>query len=521
MDKTTSLAFLLMMILLPAHGQSRLVIAPPWHDGSNSVAAALSGTVYDTLAFEFGTMIGFTLIETAGKPGSEQDLFRFARDEKLDFIVFGRLDNAGGQYRLNISLYDHENRAITANKTVSVARMNDIFQVTDRMFALLLSDINKTGTDTAEPEGIDPALLFGGGSGSEKDPFVISRPSHLINIDMYPLAHYKITSDIDLTGINWVPVAVFNGKLDGSGHTVKGLTIPGGLYRNGALFGMIAPGSEVRDLILEGVHVRSKGMGGSVCAVNLGRIVGCRATGTVDGAYSTGGLVGYNGGVLEGCLFEGDVTGRLNSIGGLCGHNEKAGEIVRCRFSGTVSNDGVIANREEYPKEVLKYPGSGLGGIAGTSHGLISQCAADAFVDCLQDTAGGITGHNMGIIENCRFSGMVKAGGRLAGLLVAYNEKGTLRFCFGRGKVECQSMGGGISGLNTGPLSDCVVFRPDISGMDSAGSLRLSGKGPAVRYHIIEEETVLTDTARQEYAGWDFRTVWLMTARGPQLIQEP
>ena len=45
------------------------------------------------------------------------------------------------------------------------------------------------------------------------------------NIVFSPDAKYKLENDIDLTGINWVPIEEFHGVLDGNGHKIKNLTI--------------------------------------------------------------------------------------------------------------------------------------------------------------------------------------------------------------------------------------------------------------------------------------------------------
>jgi hypothetical protein len=89
---------------------------------------------------------------------------------------------------------------------------------------LLISgfDTTTTGTKTMTitVEGLEDAsinfvysvvssvsdLLFGGGTGTEIDPYEISTPQHLSNIRFALDKHFVLIDDIDLAGIQWDPI---------------------------------------------------------------------------------------------------------------------------------------------------------------------------------------------------------------------------------------------------------------------------------------------------------------------------
>ena len=88
-----------------------------------------------------------------------------------------------------------------------------------------------------EDEYIAADASCGGGSditpegpnGTEEYPFEIKSAEELKNLAIYPNSHFVLKKDIDLTGIDWIPVgtesAPFTGSLKGNGKTISNLTI--------------------------------------------------------------------------------------------------------------------------------------------------------------------------------------------------------------------------------------------------------------------------------------------------------
>jgi hypothetical protein len=218
-----------------------------------------------------------------------------------------------------------------------------------------------------------------------------------------------LTSDIDISGKEWIPIGIFdgenygqyfNGTFDGGGHTITGLTIKNGKEAVG-LFGDVAYNAVIKNINLTGVSVNGTYYVGGLIGWNSGgEVRNCKVIGTVDGSSdNVGGLVGWNaGGVILSSSAEGTVTGKKD-VGGLVGDNW--GEIEDCVASASVvaknANAGglVGSNKmfEVFDNGILAYPG------------IISGSYADGKVSS-NSVAGGLVGENETgtIITNNSFS---------------------------------------------------------------------------------------------------------------------
>ncbi|MCG8499492.1 MAG: hypothetical protein MJB12_03660, partial [Firmicutes bacterium] len=119
---------------------------------------------------------------------------------------------------------------------------------------------------------------FAGGSGTAADPYLIETAEQFNTIRYNLTAHYKLTTDIDLSGYeNWEPIgtanAPFVGALDGTGHTIGGLSIDRSINDVG-LFGSIAGNSRLENITLHigagGIKGRDRvgGLAGSASCTN-------------------------------------------------------------------------------------------------------------------------------------------------------------------------------------------------------------------------------------------------------------
>lgn len=80
-----------------------------------------------------------------------------------------------------------------------------------------------------------PSPIFGGGQGTISKPYQISTAQHLQELMDYPDSHFIQTTNIDLSGIEWIPIGYnssnpghphqFNGVYDGNNLTISGLAM--------------------------------------------------------------------------------------------------------------------------------------------------------------------------------------------------------------------------------------------------------------------------------------------------------
>jgi hypothetical protein len=305
------------------------------------------------------------------------------------------------------------------------------------------------------------------GSGTLESPYLISDANELGVVYHYQSnVHYKLTSDIDLFGINWSipPIPVFNGTFDGAGYTISNLTIDGVVYLG--LFGHILSNGQVMNLSMGNVNIFGNGYLGGLCGRNGGNISNCFATCSITGgdfSSSLGGLCGANNGAIKDCNSTGSVASGNYSecIGGLCGYNE-GGDISNCFASVSVSggdNSGL------------------LGGLCGWNDGMIINCCATGSVNGnYSDSLGGLCGYNSGgTINNCYADGLVNGGVNSDNLggLCGYNSGGTINNCYAGGLVDGRRYSdylGGLCGSNSGSISTCYATGA-VTGNDYLGGL--------------------------------------------------
>ena len=240
----------------------------------------------------------------------------------------------------------------------------------------------RLGTATATVDIADDDLPFGGGDGTEGDPYQISTIEHLNAIrdnsgssgenylarDLY----FALTSDLDFldtdgSGVDyvystasvaendkgWLPIGHdteartgfqgtrFTGSFDGAGHGILNLLISRANEDHVGLFGFLGSAGSVKNLGVEGVNVRGKqGVGGLVGSFFQGTITSCYSTGSVTGMVKeVGGLVGSTAiGTITSCYSTASVTGS-DKVGGLVGVGTFL-NITSCYSTGSVTGTG-------------------------------------------------------------------------------------------------------------------------------------------------------------------------------------
>ena len=242
------------------------------------------------------------------------------------------------------------------------------------------------------------------------------------DIDSWSKNKYvSLKADIDLTGVEFQTIPVFNGIFDGIGHTISGFDYTGDGYVAG-LFRYIERDGVVENLTVKGniTAENEKECIGSICGVNYGMIRNCTFQGTVSGRDTVGGIVGINEstGTLSGCSVKGRITGYY-STGGIAGINH--GVLNYCTNRAGINDDsawveeddemggmGIIKNLTTDEENEL-YSGVDTGGITGFSDGVISRCTNSGTVGYEHTgyNIGGIAGRQSGVISLSTNNGIV------------------------------------------------------------------------------------------------------------------
>lgn len=245
--------------------------------------------------------------------------------------------------------------------------------------------------------------------------------------DSYSLGRtVSLTKDLDLTGLDFEGIAYFNGTFEGNGHTIRGIS----LTPKGSDFGFfryIGESGEVKDLKLTGSITPSgtqENIGGLV-GVNYGTVRNCSFEGSVSGQNSVGAIAGRNSGCgqLISCASNALVLA-TNYTGGIVGTNE--GLVDGCRSQSgvnieelepTLDLDGVDLGSFNLTQNIVNR--NDMGGIAGISSGVIIDCDNQGTVGFAHTgyNVGGIAGSQSGIIFTSTNEGKIYGRKDIGGIV--------------------------------------------------------------------------------------------------------
>ncbi|MBN2593060.1 MAG: hypothetical protein JXA81_06105 [Sedimentisphaerales bacterium] len=306
---------------------------------------------------------------------------------------------------------------------------------------------------------------YGGGSGTENDPYLI-RTAEQMNVIGASQSdwgkHFQLRSDIDLseypgTSYNIIGTGSMNdsftGVFDGNDHTISSLSLNSTRQNYTGLFGYVS--GQVMNLGLINPEVFSQGS-------NVGALAGYLFAGTISNCY------------VEGANVFGD-----DYVGGLVG--TCAGRLNKSYSTGSVMGD--------------RYVG-GLIGIVGDS--TVNMCYSRADVSG-QTEVGGLTGttaHEQGVVNNCYATGNVQ-GGSYTGGLVGQVQAGRAFNCYSTGSVSGDQHIGGFTGYIRvlGSVIHCF-WDTQTSGWSTS---------PGGTGRTTEEMRTITTFTNE---GWDFRDIW-------------
>ena len=301
----------------------------------------------------------------------------------------------------------------------------------------------------------------------------------------------KLTSDIDLTGKDWMPIGqatntysdyvAYGGTFDGGGHMVSGLAINNAKTYQ-ALFGYVKGGT-IQDLTVKG-SVRTSATGSTYAAgiVSYGNPVTIKnCTNEVDVTASAkgyaAGVCAYviNGSKLESCTNKGTISGCGDYVGGVAATVSGATTtITGCFNHGAVTNTGK--------------PGGyayNTGGIAGgISTGVtVERCGNTGDITSTLKRTGGIAGSAGGTINACfntgNITGIYGVGG-IAGDTGASDTK--ITGCYNTGAVKGVSPSASFSDTNTKGIGGIIGgvggtrYKASVSGCYNMGTVSSASK---------------------------------------------
>ncbi|MFN3198269.1 MAG: hypothetical protein ACE366_07595 [Bradymonadia bacterium] len=331
--------------------------------------------------------------------------------------------------------------------------------------------------DAFRPDASPPGELFGGGSGSPDDPYIVSNRNHLHNVRCRPDAHFLMSRSIILREgeRRFLPIGgglapsegcpddqPFTGSFNGGGHVICNLDIEVA-ERNvpAGLFSTISSGS-VSNLKLLVTWVNAGLEPAGMVAgriLNAGRsptLHNVSVSGTITGGGTTGGVAGY---------IEGATANRLGARVAVEGHGP-TGAIFGHQLNTLTDEVLVTQSDAQIGGQRQNHP---VGGVAGLfeGEGRINNFQVD-----------------LNILNNNAFGGVA---GRA-------DTTGTIGYGYTRGALQGEAIGGGLVGhvVNLTNLSwsftQASVFGDELDVGAALGRIEELGRVSAVFFDPLEGE---------------------------------
>jgi len=375
-------------------------------------------------------------------------------------------------------------------------------------FAFAVAFVSNTIEAHANP------ALFGGGVGSNANPFVISTPQHLVNLaanvnngsaNGFVGYYFILHNDLDIADISaaiglagWQPIGSnthpFRAVFRGGSHTISGINITRSMMSDVGLFGVISDESAIHDLTTEG-NVLGGAFTGGVVGNNRGALYNIVnrvnvANITIPNLQNFGGVVGFNAttGTITNSANYGIINANANHVGGIAGSN--LGNITTSFNAGSVSGN------------------LNVGGIAGANDGNIDQAFNTASITGTQTNIGGITGDNRNVLQNAYNTGSIYRGDisamSLGGISGNNALVATINHTYNIGYVQNTMVSGGISGFSTGQIANSFSSSNVFNGVLTHGN-------PAINSRLLTSKQMLnpgTLTSSLEMNGLNQQGVW-------------
>ena len=267
------------------------------------------------------------------------------------------------------------------------------------------------------------ANSFGGGSGSEYDPYLIYTAEQLAYLaqstnagNNYAGKYFKLMNNIDLNGLEWTPIGigdqyyddtysntnVFCGHFDGNRHIIYNLYININSLMKVGLFGSVM-GATITSVGVENASVTmtyglAMSYGSILCGLATNsNINNCYAIGNVDvtntkttgGHNATAGLIvaRVSGSTIENCYAMGSVHAASTTYGSYKSYAGGIAGMVNSGETATINNCYFVGDLNATSISECGYVGGMLAANFGTVY--ISRCfASGTFVS--DDYASGM-----------------------------------------------------------------------------------------------------------------------------------
>lgn len=368
-----------------------------------------------------------------------------------------------------------------------------IGMISVQLFSYAIIDqgaVSEMGSETLEVHNLfDDAS----GDGQEQSEFIITNPRHLRNVGKALDKHYRQTTNIDLTGVDFAPISSeltnnaylgnFTGTYDaGKGNIVDtntkrsseqykimNWTLSKSANTNCGLFAFVGAEGIVRNICIENAVITGKARVGAIAGNCLGQIISCHTTGstanlstatTTDTEVHLGGVVGYltEKGEVSYCSNAAAVVGSAGCIGGVVG-------MVMCDANNSpiisycTNNGNVVSNSRSPIGGVI----GSMAGTAGTTPMKVTGCINTGGISGTQanNQIGGIVGRSTmdTQITQSYNTGTITAAGSAGGIIGRMGgNNAVIKDCYNTGTIKSTGTVTNGNSNAAGILATCTVI---------------------------------------------------------------
>lgn len=319
---------------------------------ASGIAAIPAGRIEIKNCVALGQKLTGGQLDQEGSPRTTRILYYTKDDITDNNYAYAQMKVNGSEIPTSSAFYGH-NKDHGANisyssgkgldkqfseifKDIGGEKASDIWNFEDNMLPTLKNE----NVSTAKPL---PSYMRSGsttadfsGKGTQASPYLIQNRDDLIKLrdrvnseTGYAGNYFKQTTDIDLDGIEWIPIGTddsaktkFKGIYDGDGHEITNLNNSDGRYYGG-LFGDIT--GTVKNLAVIDCNITTTIYYGGAIVGNGGTIENCYSTGTVYAPNGSAGGISGNGSTIKNCYSTATVRGKTAA-----GIGANATEITGC-----------------------------------------------------------------------------------------------------------------------------------------------------------------------------------------------
>ncbi|MDE7443964.1 MAG: hypothetical protein K2M65_07360, partial [Muribaculaceae bacterium] len=184
------------------------------------------------------------------------------------------------------------------------------------------------------------------GQGTETSPYLIGSVNDLRQIVAYMLtnkatmqgSYLSLTSDIDLTGVEFTPIGEFDGCFDGQGHIIKGISYTTTASYQG-VFTTIGTKGSVKNLTLKGTITSDNTYTGGFTGTLKGSIDNCvnqidiNSTKTNTAGFAAKAISGSS---LSKCVNQAEITSSMGNLAGIVSDSESGVSYTECGNTGVI-----------------------------------------------------------------------------------------------------------------------------------------------------------------------------------------